>query len=266
MMVHDVGGVKNENVPATEEALLAQKAVGGLLDVAGTATLHLSPMTVLAVFNDLAYGSGHYLSILSQELKKEGIIDESSSIDHVTDLVDALRDTSSKAADTIDKPPINLEGITETVSQLREEINKVDPRKLIPQAEVARLWGEMEDAAAKADVGLWDVSATMTMFAMNRISLSTRGALTTIHVAGSLLDEHIIQHYGAALEEISENGLYATLADASSPYLEAVWDNFDEDRETWTEDFVSGQLFCRAWEGFRGWWSGDDQADEGKEK
>ena len=48
MMVHDVGGVKNTNVPEalTAESKLAQKAVGGLLDVAGAATLHLSPMTV----------------------------------------------------------------------------------------------------------------------------------------------------------------------------------------------------------------------------
>ena len=43
----------------------------------------------------------------------------------------------------------------------------------------------------------------------------------------------------------------------SSPYLEAVWDNFD-DRETWTEELVTGRLFGKAWEGVRGWWSGSD--------
>ena len=95
MMIHDVGGVANENAEPdsteeeNQESQLARKAVGGLLDVAGTATLHLSPMTVLAVFSDLAYGSGHYLTKLSEELKREGIISEDSSIDHVNDLVDA---------------------------------------------------------------------------------------------------------------------------------------------------------------------------------
>ncbi|MCG8653176.1 MAG: hypothetical protein MI861_25270, partial [Pirellulales bacterium] len=196
MMIHDVGGVKNPNAAeADEETQLAQKAIGGLLDVAGAATLHLSPMTVLAVFNDLAYGSGHYLKKLSEELKKEGIIDSQSSIDHVADLITALQQTSGKAADTVDAPPISLEGINTTIADLRKEINQVDPRKLIPQAEVERMWNEMEEAAQKADVGLWDVSATMTMFAMNRVSLTTRGALSTVNVAGSLFDEHIIQHY-----------------------------------------------------------------------
>jgi hypothetical protein len=259
MMVHDVGGVKNPNQDesAAQESKLAQKAVGGLLDVAGAATLHLSPMTVLAVFNDIAYGSGHYLKQLSEELKREGIIDSESSIDHASDLVDALRLTSSKAADAIDTPPISLDGLTETISQLREEIGKVDPTKLIPQSEVQRLWGEMEQAATQADVGLWDVSTTMTMFAMNRISLTTRGALSTITVAGNLFDEHIINHYSDALDEIGEHGLYATLSDASTPYLEAVWENFDEGRETWTEDLVTGRMFGKAWESVRGWWQGD---------
>ena len=257
MMIHDIGGVKNPNQVAESavESSLAQKAVGGLLDVAGAATLHLSPMTVLAVFNDLAYGSGYYLRKLSEELKQEGIIDPQSSIDHVSDLVDALGATSGRAADTFDTPPISLDGLTDTISQLRSEIGKVDPRQLIPQGEVERLWTEMEAAATKADVGLWDVSTTMTMFAMNRISLTTRGALSTISVAGNLLDEHIIRHYGDALTEIGQQGFYATLASVSTPYLEAVWENFDEGRETWTEELVTGRLFGKALQSIRGWWS-----------
>jgi hypothetical protein len=260
MMVHDVGGVKSTNVPAalSAESKLAQKAVGGLLDVAGAATLHLSPMTVLAVFSDLAYGSGHYLNKLSEELKREGIIDSQSSIDQVSDLVLALQLTSNRAADAVDTPPISLDGLTETIAELREEINKVDPRNLIPQAEVQRLWGEMEQAARKEDVGLWDVSTTMTMYALNRVSLTTRGALSTVTVAGSLFDEHIIGHYGEALDEISKQGLYETLSVVSTPYVEAVWENFEDDRETWTEELVTGRLIGKAWESVRGWWQGDE--------
>ena len=264
MVVHDVGGVKKdgEQAPTEEESKLAQKAVGGLLDVAGAATLHLSPMTVLAVFNDIAYGSSYYLKQLSEELKREGIIDSNSSIDHVSDLVDALNRTSSKAADAMDSPPISIEGLTDTISQLREEVGKVDPAKLIPQSEVQRIWGEMEHAASKADVGLWDVSTTMTMFAMNRISLTSRGALSTINVAGNLFDQHIISHYGDALDEIGEKGLYVTLSDVSTPYLEAVWENFDEGRETWTEDLVTGKMFSNAWDSVRGWWHGEPELEQ----
>ncbi len=264
MMIHDVGGVTSdrETVASEQESQLAQKAVGGLLDIAGAATLHLSPITVLAVFNDLAYGSGIYLRKLSEELKREGIIDEDSSIDHVSDLLDALQQTSGKAVDVMDTPPINVLGISSTIIQLRDEITKADPRMLIPQSEVARMWAEMEAAAAKADVGLWEVSTTMTMYAMNRITITTRGALSTVTVAGSLLDEHIIGHYAGALNEIGEHGLYSTLASSSAPYLEAVWHNFDGERETWTEELVTGRLIGKAWDSVRGWFS--ESADSGE--
>ncbi len=263
MMIHDVGGVASDQEPADiEESKLAQKAVGGLLDIAGAATLHLSPMTVLAVFNDLAYGSGFYLRKLSEELKREGIIDDDSSIDHVSDLIDALQQTSGKAADAMDSPPINVDGIKNTITQLRDENGKVEPTKLIPQSEVARLWSEMEDVAAKADVGLWDVSTTMTMYAMNRVSATTRGALSTVTVAGNLLDEHIVSHYASALDEFGENGLYATLSGAAAPYLEAVWHNYDGDRETWTEELITGRLIGKAWTSVRGWFTACENDDQ----
>lgn len=258
IMVHDVGGVPNAAVsaePTVQETKLAQKAVGGLLDVAGTATLHLSPMTVLAIFNDLAYGSSHYLKRLSEELKREGIIDPESSIDRVSDLVDALQSTSSKAVDAMDAPPISVSGLTDTIAQLSHELRRADPTSLLPQAEVARLWGEMEQAAQTANVGLWDVSTTMTMFAMNRITLTTRGALSTINVAGNLFDEHIIRHYSDALVEIGERGLYTTLSEVSTPYLEAVWDNFADERDTWTEELLTGRLIGKGWQSVRGWFS-----------
>ncbi|MDG2220672.1 MAG: hypothetical protein P8L85_04790 [Rubripirellula sp.] len=254
MMVKDVGGVQGETPAAPdEETKLARKAVGGLLDVAGTATLHLSPMTVLAIFNDLAYGSSHYLRKLSEELKSEGIIDAESSIDHVSDLVDALESTTGKAVEAMDTPPISISGLTDTIARLSDELSKAEPTSLLPQAEVQRIWGEMERAATTADVGLWDISTTMTMFALNRITLTSRGALSTLDVAGNLFDEHIIAHYSDALVEISDHGLYATLADASAPYLEGVWENFAEDRETWTEEMLTGRLIEKGWQSMRGW-------------
>ncbi|MCA9141020.1 MAG: hypothetical protein KDB00_29825 [Planctomycetales bacterium] len=255
MMIHDVGGVENPAALAegAPEAQLAQKAVGGLLDLAGAATLHLSPITVLAVFNDVAYGSSHYLRRLSDELKREGIIDESSSIDHVSDLVDALQKTGARASDAANAPPMSVDGMTETIMQITNEIKNVDPRKLIPQSEVKRLWNEMEDAAGKADVGLWDVSTTMTMFAIDRLSLSTRGALSTVRVAGSLLDEHFLSHYSDALTAIADRGFYETLSESSQPYLEAAWHNFDSTRETWTEDLVTGRMPKRFWAAFVDW-------------
>ncbi|WP_149499709.1 hypothetical protein [Roseiconus lacunae] len=255
MMIHDVGGVAKQQISPqqNEEAALAQKAVGGLLDLAGAATLHLSPLTVLAVFNDVAYGSSHYLKRLSEELKREGIIDESSSIDRVSDLVEALQNTGLRASKAAEAPPMSLEAMTSTISEIAAQVQQVDPSQLIPQSEVTRMWQEMEVAAGQSGVGIWDVSTTMTMFAIDRLSLSTRGALSTVRVAGSLLDEHLFAHYSDALVSIHEKGFYETLSASSAPYLDAVWHNFDTGRETWTEELVTGRIPKRLWSKFVSW-------------
>lgn len=264
MAVHDFGGVAARASgaddlamsDASDEALLARKAVGGLLDVAGMATLHLSPMTVLAIFSDLAYGSGHYLRQLSAELKQQGVIEQGSSIDNVSDLLQALQQTSQQATDALDRPPINIEGLRQTIQQTRQALAGVDPAKLIPQSEIGRIWSEMESAAQQSDVGLLDVSATMTLFAMNRLTLVSRGALSSVTVAGNLLDQHIIGHYSDALVDIQTRGIYATLSEASAPYLDAVWENFSAQRTTWTEDLLTGRMIDRTWQSVRGWWTG----------
>jgi hypothetical protein len=260
MAVHDFGGVATAETEAAtaaaeEEAFLARKAVGGLLDIAGVATLHLSPMTVLAVFSDMAYGSGHYLQQLSAELKKQGVIDQQSAVDNVADLLTALRTASDQATDTLDRPPINLEGFRETVNQTRRSLEEIDPSRLIPEAEITRLWSEMESTAREADVGILDVSTTMTLFTLNRMSLATRGAFSSITVAGNLFEQHVLAHYVDALQEIHTTGFYRTLQTASAPYLTAVWSNFSDDRDTWTEDFLSGRLWDRTLQTLRGWWS-----------
>ncbi|WP_164103767.1 hypothetical protein [Candidatus Laterigemmans baculatus] len=268
-MTRDVGGVAqpaqpgdaaaggaDASAPAGQaEDFLARKAVGGLLEIASMSTLHLSPVTVLAIFSDLAYGSGHLLKELTVELKKQGIIDQESTVDHVSDFVTALSEASGQTVQSLDCPPINVAGLQQTIEQTRQALGRIDPAQLLPQSEINRLWAEMEATANEAEVGLLDVSATMTMFAMNRLSLATRGALSSVTVAGNLFDQHVLQHYIDGLAAIHAEGLYATLRTASSPYVEAVWRNYEAERETWTEELLSGRLAGRTWTTVWNWLS-----------
>lgn len=262
-LADEVGGVraKADSAAASQgaegtssDAFLARKAVGGMLDFAGIATLHLSPITFLAIFSDLAYGSGTYLKRVGDELKAQGVIDKTSTIDHVSDLIDALQSASSHAADSLDTPPINVQGLLETVRQTRENLQRIDPVRVLPQHEINRLWQEMEQVAARSDATLLDVSTTLTMFTMNRVNLAVRGTLTSATVAGNLFDEHILDHYAQGLAEIREKGLYSTLHEASAPYLDAVWSNFSGRSATLTEEVVTGRLLARLWRRCRIWY------------
>ena len=265
MVVHDIGGAEREKgnpapgkdaKDAQVEGYVARKTVSTFVDLAGMATLHVSPMTILAVMSDVAYGSNVYLKQLGDELKREGVIDADSTIDHAADLLEAISSASGKAADRFDKPPLSLEGLQETIEEAQASVGTIDPTKIIPQAEIKRMWGEMQDMADDQEVDLIDVSSAMTMYTLNQVATVSKGALTTIRVTGQLLDEHLFDHYWQGLQRINDEGIWQMFATSSQPYIEAVWMNFSSDKETITEDVVSGRLLSRTWTGFCNWLGG----------
>ena len=251
----DVGGVKNASSDASTqvEGFVAKKAVSNFVELAGMATLHVSPLLILAVVSDLAHGSKTFLGELSVELKKQGIIDERSTIDSTADLLAAISKTSGDTASVFDLPPLNVEGLKETIQKTRDSLNSIDPTQMIPQSEITRVWEDMKRMADRQNVDLFQLSSAMTLYTLNGVGATVQGALTTVRISGQMLDRHIISHYSAALSEISSKGIYPMLATASKPYLDAVWYNFTSNRPTVTEDLVTGRFVGRAWEGFRGW-------------
>ena len=249
MLTHDVGGVAKpagdpsdndaDAVPA-EDIPLARKAVGGLLDIAGGATLHLSPVTMLALVSDMAYGSNVYLQQLAEELRRDGIIDDSSTITSVSDLLTVVADASRAAGTAAEAPPLDIAGMRETVRQLSEEIARADPASIIPQSELNHMWNDMRSIADASPLGLWQVGTVVGMHAIDRMDMATRGTLASIRVAGNLFDQHIFEHYEQSIAAVYNDGLFQTLQTSSAPYLDAVWENFSPARETWTAKFLRG--------------------------
>lgn len=261
LMAENIGGVEAEpdaKPSATQvEGYVARKAVGNFMELAGFATLHVSPITVLAVLSDVAYGSKTYLHELSQELKREGIIAEDSTIDSATDLLDAVSNASGVTAEAFDMPPLSVDGLRDTINQTKNAVTKINPTRILPQSEISRLWNEMNDVASKEDVGLFEVSSAMTLFSLNQVTTVGKGALSTVRVAGNLFDRHFIDHYFEGIDDIRKKGIYASLAESSQPYMRAVWFNFSSSRGTVTEEIFTGRIFGRALGGMARWFSSE---------
>lgn len=249
-LVEDVGGVarpEGGEVTAKTENFVARKAVGNFVEMAGLATFHMSPLTILAVVSDVAYGSQTYLRELSEELKRQNVIAQDSTIDHVDDLLAAVSQASSVTANAFDTPPLSVEGLRDTIRETRAAVATINPTKIIPQAEIGRMWGEMSQLARRDGVGLLDVSSAMTLHAMNQMTSVGRGALSSVRVAGNLLNRHVFGHYQRALSDIQQAGYYATLKTASEPYLESLWRNFSQQHSSVTEEVLTGKLPRRIW-------------------
>ena len=245
-LTEDIGGVEQQARPGEAPSVdnfLARKAVGNFVDLAGLATLHLSPIWVFAVVSDVAYGSKVYLNELAAELRQRGLIRPDSTINRVEDLFDAIRSATGETATMIATPPLSLAELKSSV----EKIKTADLTALLPQQELAEQWNEMRAIAARENVSLLGVSGALTMNMLQKVGAVANGTLTGVQVAGGLFNRKVLGHYAAGLRAVREQGFYPLVRETSAPYRQAVWTNFATARSTWTSQLVSGELFRNAW-------------------
>ena len=224
---------------------IARKAAGNFIDIAVLATLHVSPLWVLAIVSDAAYGTKTYLNELAQELQAQGLIDNSSSIHKVEDLFNAVKQASGSAASAFDQPPLSLEELRASVEQTRKAVNEIDPRHLIPESEISRYWSEMRLIAKQEQVSLLGVSGAIAMETVESVKNLSHGTLTGLFVAGKIINRNIFGHYWDSLTHINEEGIWNSVRSTYTPYVDLAWGNFTSSRKTWTETVLDPGRFTR---------------------
>lgn len=254
-LTEDVGGTKSKtpDAPAAGDDYLARKTVGNFVDMAGLATFHLSPMWMLAIVSDVAYGSKVYAQELATELKAQGLIDENSTIEKVDDILDAVQNTTGQAAGVFDAPPLSADDLRESLAKMRDSITAADYTAILPESEVTNYWEEMKEIAGREDVSLLSVSSAVTMHSVGKVQSVAAGTLTGVTVAGNLFNEKVLAHYANALITLRDEGFYKTVSESYSPYVDAVWNNFSTEQSTVTEGVLDGSLMKRAYRTVAGW-------------
>jgi hypothetical protein len=226
---------------------VARKALGNFIDIAGLATLHVSPLWILAIVSDTAYGTKTYLNELAAELQKQGLIDDSSTIHKVDDLFNAVKEASGKAASNFDQPPLSLDELRTSIEQTRKALNEVDPTLLIPESEIGRFWNDMKQLAKQENVSLLGVSGAVAMQTVESIRNVSHGTLTGLFVAGKIINRNIFGHYANALSQIHQQGIWESVRETYGPYVDLAWGNFVSSRKTWTEQVLNPGRFEKCW-------------------
>ncbi len=260
-LTHDVGGVESQGDDEDQmgDDYMARTAVGNFVDLAGLATLHLSPLWMLAIVSDVAYGSKSYVQELAGELRSKGLIDENSTIEHVDDILEAVQNATGEAAGMFDTPPLSVEQLKESLNKTRAAITSADYTAVLPESEVANYWNEMKEIAKRDNVSLLGVSSAMTMHSLGKVQTVASGALTGVEVAGGMFNKIVIGHYADALQALRRDGFYETVSESYAPYVDAVWTNFGADRETITEQVLDGSMFSKIGRKVRGWFGRKEQ-------
>ncbi|MEM7235140.1 MAG: hypothetical protein AAF517_23380 [Planctomycetota bacterium] len=262
-LIDDVGKLKTGSQEGeTPDDYLAKKAVGNVVDVAGLAVLHVSPLWVLAIFSDVAQGTKTYVNALADELKREGIVEESATIESLDHLLTRLESTSGVLADRLDTPPITVEELKKSVEQLREESKRVDLKKAIPNEDLEAIWNEIKETANTENRTVLEVSNAVAMMTFNQVTRAGKGAVTSVKVGLDLVNDNVLSYYRGALSEIHEKGYYQSVLDAYEPYVNGLKHLFSDDTETTTEDVLRGRPFVRLWRWVTSRFRGSDPAGE----
>jgi hypothetical protein len=232
---------------------MVKKALGNAIDIAGLVTLHLSPLWLIAVFSDVVLGARAYLNALGDELRARGVIDSDEQFEGVDGLLAAIQKFSGKLADNLDTPPVTVKELKKTVETLRAESTKMDLRKVIPEAEIQKLWAQIHDEARLTGRSPFEVSSALAMMVYNQLARVGQGAVGSVKVGFDLLHDNVFEYYRDSLAEMKRKGYYQCLVDATGPYLAGLRHLFEPSRESITEKVLKGKPIRALWKRARDW-------------
>ena len=207
--VEYVGGVEGR-FPADMSApeLVKRKVAGNVVELGCVFTVGFSPLWFLAAASDVTNGTRAYLDTFVKELKRVGVLPESTDVTTVGDLLTVLDGASRQASDAIDIPPAAIADMRDAVDLLREHAESIPgPQRL------ADVFSQLIEAAKEQKHSLLAVS-----------TLVAAGAVGTgVHLGST----HILSFYVEALSAIRTEGVSAYLGRISQPYVEAATRHLD---------------------------------------
>jgi aconitate hydratase len=217
-----VGGVERPRehvageVEQSPKKLAVRKTGGNVIELGSILAFGFSPLWLLAAAADVTRGTRVYLDALVTELKDAGVLAQEAEFASVDDLLAALEGASGTTARLIDIPPLEVEGLKRTLTDLRD-----DATGLPTPAELAAVYQGLTAEADREQRSLLEVSVGM--------------GLAFFNSARKVGRQHVLDPYTEDLQPVRDEGFAAYARRVGVPYAKAVARHFDPRSETITE-------------------------------
>jgi len=243
-VIEQVGGAKDvypSEVPQAQD-FLVRRGVGHAIELLGIAAFRISPVWVFAALADLSGLGRRLIPEIADALKVEGLLEKEAQFENVDQLLDGLEKTSSRLAQTINVPPIDVALLRTEWTEIRLQARGLKPLELPSVKEVSSRWEELKEEAARQGRSIFETSSVMAISAIRTLpdrarwlSSSTRvGAART----GKLFSAAILEDYSCTLKELREVGYVSYAKRQLSPYLRACVDQFSRHQRSMTERII----------------------------
>jgi hypothetical protein len=243
-VIEQVGGAKGvygTEVPHAQD-FLARRGVGHGIELLGIAAFRISPVWVFAALADLSGLGRRLIPEIAEALKEEGLLEKEAQFENVDQLLDSLEKTSSRLAQTINAPPIDVPRLREEWTEIRLQARGLKPIDLPSVKDISSRWEALKNEAARQGRSIFETSSVMAISAVRALpdralwlSSSTRvGATRT----GKLFWSAILDDYSHTLNELREVGYITYARQQLSPYLRACVDQFSRRQRSMTERLI----------------------------
>ena len=234
-------GVYPTEVPPAQD-FFARRGVGHAIELLGIAAFRVSPVWIFAALADLSGLGRRLIPEIAEALKEEGLLEKETRFESVDQVLDGLEKTSSRLAQTINAPPLDVGRLRKEWSELRLQARQLEPVDLPSLKDLASRWQELKREAARQGRSTFTTSSLMAISAAGALphrarwlSSSTRAGATR---TGKLLYTTILEDYSHTLNELREVGYAAYARRQLSPYLRACVNQFSRQQRSMTERVI----------------------------
>lgn len=244
-VIEQVGGVKG--VYPIEQPqpghFLARRGAGHAIELLGIVAFRVSPVWVLAALADLSGLGRRLIPEIAEALEAEGLLQEATRFESVDQLLDGLEKTSSRLAQTMNTPPLNIAELRKEWQTIRSQARGANPLQLPSAAVIGKQWKQLKQESARQRRSIFETSSLMAIAAVRALPNKARWLSASTRVgarrAGKLLAADVLDDYSHTLNELRKVG-YLTYAQRQlSPYLRACVDQFSRQRRTLTQRILA---------------------------
>lgn len=240
-VIEQVGGA--EGVYPIEQPqpvdFLARRGAGHAIELLGIVAFRVSPVWVLAALADLSGLGRHLIPEIADALKAEGLLHEATRFESVDQLLAGLEKTSSRLAQAMNTPPLNVAELRKEWQTIRSQARGANPLQLPSPTAIGKQWEQLKHESTRQGRSIFETSSLIAIAAVRALPNKARWLSASTRVgaarAGRLLAADVLDGYSQTLNELHKVGYLTYAKRQLSPYLRACVDQFSQQRRTLTQ-------------------------------
>jgi hypothetical protein len=243
-LIEQVAEIEASGATALPRDFMLRKVAGNVVDIAGIAAFHASPLWVLAALSDVAGAGREVITQISDALSEAGLLKSDHAFSNVNELLNGLELTAAQMVQSVHMPPLNVNALRDDWQKLCYEASRI-PKAALPDPELIwAQWQELKQEAARQERSILELSSVMAIAAIRTLPENARWLSRAVKVGGRRTGEMVahtlFNHYRDTLAEIRSVGYVQYWLREYQPYFKGAVKQFSIERVSITERLLSG--------------------------